>query len=153
MCLNGELNQQPFGLQAGTQSTEPHQAGLFLHFFPPTLIECLLWTSYSAKYCGQEGNLTYLVLHLRPLMIWLLPAILPLNLLSLLHIPVVPHVPLPELVFRVVLCHLPSVHFVCHSPATTPNSLLSTPAGLTFLSFVVWLPLPQACSGITLWCP
>ena len=28
MCLDWELNQQPFGSQAGTQSTEPHQPGL-----------------------------------------------------------------------------------------------------------------------------
>ena len=29
MCPDQELNQQPFGLQAGTQSTEPHQQGMF----------------------------------------------------------------------------------------------------------------------------
>ena len=28
MCPAWELNQQPFGLQAGTQSTDPHQPGL-----------------------------------------------------------------------------------------------------------------------------
>ena len=28
MCPYWELNQQPFGLQAGTQSTEPHRPGL-----------------------------------------------------------------------------------------------------------------------------
>ena len=27
MCPDWELNQQPFGLQAGSQSTEPHQPG------------------------------------------------------------------------------------------------------------------------------
>ena len=27
MCPNWELNQQPFGSQVGTQSTEPHQPG------------------------------------------------------------------------------------------------------------------------------
>ena len=27
MCLDGDLNQQPSGSQAGTQSTEPHQPG------------------------------------------------------------------------------------------------------------------------------
>ena len=27
-CPDWEPNQQPFGLQAGTQSTEPHQPGL-----------------------------------------------------------------------------------------------------------------------------
>ena len=30
MCPDWESNQQPFGLQAGTQSTEPHQPGLEL---------------------------------------------------------------------------------------------------------------------------
>lgn len=112
-------------------------------------MEYLLWTSYSAKYCGREGNLTSLVLHLRPLMIWFLPGIPPLNLLPLLHIPVAPHIHLPELLFRVALCHLPSVHFLCHSPAIIPSALLSAPVGLAFLSFVVWSPLPQACSGTT----
>ena len=29
-----ELNQQPFGLQAGTQSTEPYQPGLAQDFVP-----------------------------------------------------------------------------------------------------------------------
>ena len=28
MCPDWELNQQPFGLQTSTQSTEPHQPGL-----------------------------------------------------------------------------------------------------------------------------
>ena len=28
MCPDWEWNQQPFDMQAGTQSTEPHQAGL-----------------------------------------------------------------------------------------------------------------------------
>ena len=33
MCPDWELNQWPFGLWAGTQSTEPHQPGLSLTFF------------------------------------------------------------------------------------------------------------------------
>ena len=32
MCPDWESNQQPFDLQAGAQSTEPHQPGLFLQF-------------------------------------------------------------------------------------------------------------------------
>ena len=32
MCPDWESNQQPFGLQAGTQSTEPHQPGLLVDF-------------------------------------------------------------------------------------------------------------------------
>ena len=30
MCPDWELSQQPFGLQDGTQSTEPHQPGLHI---------------------------------------------------------------------------------------------------------------------------
>ena len=30
MCPDWELNQRPFSLQAGAQSTEPHQPGLHL---------------------------------------------------------------------------------------------------------------------------
>ena len=33
MCPDWESIQQPFGLQAGTQSTEPHQPGLIRIFF------------------------------------------------------------------------------------------------------------------------
>ena len=33
MCPDWELNQQPFGSQASTQSTEPHQPGLGWYIF------------------------------------------------------------------------------------------------------------------------
>ena len=33
MCPDWESNQQPFSLQAGTKSTEPHHPGPFLAFF------------------------------------------------------------------------------------------------------------------------
>ena len=33
MCPDWESNQQPFGLQAGTQYTEPHQPRRFLFLF------------------------------------------------------------------------------------------------------------------------
>ena len=33
MCPDWESNQQPFGLQAGAHSTEPHQPGLYLTYF------------------------------------------------------------------------------------------------------------------------
>ena len=39
MCPDWDSNQQPFGLQAGTQSTEPHQPGLWYFFFPGKLIK------------------------------------------------------------------------------------------------------------------
>ena len=32
MCPDWESNLQPFGLQAGTQSTEPYQSGLYICF-------------------------------------------------------------------------------------------------------------------------
>ena len=32
MCPDWEWNQQPFGSQAGTQSTDPHQPGLCVSF-------------------------------------------------------------------------------------------------------------------------
>ena len=35
MCPDWESNQQPFGSQAGTQSTEPHQPGLKFNIFDP----------------------------------------------------------------------------------------------------------------------
>ena len=37
MCPDWESNQQPFGLQAGAQSAEPHQPGWFLGFLIKTL--------------------------------------------------------------------------------------------------------------------
>ena len=33
MCLDWESNRQPFGSQASTQSTEPHQPGLYLFLY------------------------------------------------------------------------------------------------------------------------
>ena len=32
MCPDWELNQRPFGSQAGTQSSESHQPGLYVYF-------------------------------------------------------------------------------------------------------------------------
>ena len=32
LCPDWESNRRPFGLQSGTQSTEPHQPGLFVLF-------------------------------------------------------------------------------------------------------------------------
>ena len=36
MCLDWKSNHQPFGSQASTQSTEPHQPGLGAAIFPPS---------------------------------------------------------------------------------------------------------------------
>ena len=47
MCPDWELNQRPFGSQASTQSTEPHQPGPYMFFdwslpppftIPPSLL-------------------------------------------------------------------------------------------------------------------
>ena len=35
MCPDWESNRRPFGLQAGTQSSEPHQPGRIGFLFPP----------------------------------------------------------------------------------------------------------------------
>ena len=39
MCLDWELNQRPFGSQARTQSSEPHQPGLFILIIEPVFSE------------------------------------------------------------------------------------------------------------------
>ena len=52
MCSDWELNQWPFGSQAGTPSTEPHQPGLcgfFLHSFNITVQAYLAKWKFS--YC------------------------------------------------------------------------------------------------------
>ena len=51
MCPDWESNRQPFGSQAGTQSTEPHQPGLGCFFKKTetyTYLYCLLkWFQYE----------------------------------------------------------------------------------------------------------
>ena len=39
MCPDWESNRRPFGSQAGTQSTEPHQPGLYHSFFNHSSLE------------------------------------------------------------------------------------------------------------------
>ena len=46
MCPDWELNQQPFGSQAGTQSTEPHQPGLTLSL---NIYSSFRWPHVSKK--------------------------------------------------------------------------------------------------------
>ena len=41
LCPDWESNQQPFGLQAGTQSTEPHQSGLIFIFLYQLHVEMI----------------------------------------------------------------------------------------------------------------
>ena len=40
MCPDWESNQWPFGLQAGTQPTEPHQPGPSFSFFSVWVVSC-----------------------------------------------------------------------------------------------------------------
>ena len=48
MCPNWELNWQPFGSQAGAQSSEPHQPGLAIYFvFVSLTLYFLLLSLYS----------------------------------------------------------------------------------------------------------
>ena len=42
MCPDWELNQWPLAMQAGTQSTELHQPGLFLFFYISNFKTCFL---------------------------------------------------------------------------------------------------------------
>ena len=53
MCPDWESNQRPFGSQAGAQSTEPHQAGLF--FYMPLVLNCI---SASASWRTQTVTLS-----------------------------------------------------------------------------------------------
>ena len=41
-ALDWESNQEPFGLQASTQPTEPHQPGLSFIFIQPSYMEFLI---------------------------------------------------------------------------------------------------------------
>ena len=52
MCPDWELNQQTFGSQAGAQSTEPHQPGLF--WFLKNKSKELKCTKHSG-YCNKTG--------------------------------------------------------------------------------------------------
>ena len=53
-CPDCESNRRPFGSQAGAQSTEPHQPGLFIYFererekhqFVVPLVFCIPWLLY-----------------------------------------------------------------------------------------------------------
>ena len=43
MCSDWKLNQQPFGSQAGTQSTEPHQPGIpGVQFYNTSSVYCIV---------------------------------------------------------------------------------------------------------------
>ena len=53
MCSNWELNQRPFGSQAGTQSTGPHQPGPFIH---------VLWLIPSPSFLHSSLTLSLLQL-------------------------------------------------------------------------------------------
>ena len=50
MCPDWESNQRPFGLQASTQSSEPHQPGSTLYHFTGNSL------GSSVKKLGQHRN-------------------------------------------------------------------------------------------------
>ena len=58
MCLDWESNQQPFGSQAGAQTTEPHQRGLIcssLHIFSLQYnSHTIKFTSLSVQFCNFQ---------------------------------------------------------------------------------------------------
>ena len=64
MCPNWESNQQPFGLQAGTQSTEPHQPGqvaLFLITYYPGWCSSVDWAwACEPKGCWFNSQLGHM---------------------------------------------------------------------------------------------
>ena len=56
-ALDGELNRQPFGLQAGTQSTEPHQPGrnASLSHIASTHSQSGIFQKFVQKWCNSSG--------------------------------------------------------------------------------------------------
>ena len=50
MCPDWESNWRPFGLQAGTRSTEPHQPGLESYFLKPSLKMPAFWLDGQSIY-------------------------------------------------------------------------------------------------------
>ena len=46
MCPDWESNWRPFGSQAGTQSTEPHQPGLYCYFILIFVLNILIKCSH-----------------------------------------------------------------------------------------------------------
>ena len=59
MCPDWELNQRPFGLQAGTQPTEPHQPGqgcIFLDRVSEVLLEKDLFSQEAPNYLDTRSG-------------------------------------------------------------------------------------------------
>ena len=62
MCPDWELSQPPFGSQAGTQSTEPHQWGQYLGYFKRLLVLPILsdkWTCICVKSCNTFSSFLF----------------------------------------------------------------------------------------------
>ena len=65
LCPDWKSNQRPFGSQAGTQSTELHQPGLFLIFLiciiPDISRNSLkdIWFCFRAKLISESWDLVY----------------------------------------------------------------------------------------------
>ena len=63
MCPDWESNWRPFDLQASTQSTEPHQPGLFLFLFFFLFIEfvgVIHWLTQLYKFRGHHSSAHHL---------------------------------------------------------------------------------------------
>ena len=58
MCPDWELNQRPFSLQASTQSTEPHQPGLWFSFLSDKSFTSLLdkYNFHAYQQLVLKGN-------------------------------------------------------------------------------------------------
>ena len=72
LCPDWELNQRPFGSQASTQSTEPHQPGLDLPVSEPAEVwghsgTGLHWTNSGDRLLGQA---TFNLVRNHPAVFW-----------------------------------------------------------------------------------
>ena len=67
LCTDWESDWQPLGMQAGTQSTEPHQPGQNIIFYKTDYF--LSFTLSSTKWCGRQQTEMSCWLITRPLYI------------------------------------------------------------------------------------
>ena len=65
MCLDWELNQRPFGLQAGIQSTEPHQPRPLWFNLVSLFWDCGSKECVVQALCGSEDQSTGVVCNSR----------------------------------------------------------------------------------------
>ena len=60
MCPDRELNQLAFSSQTGTQSPEPHQSGLKIHFEIKIFFQNVNFTTVQRKYFNETKGLEYI---------------------------------------------------------------------------------------------